>query len=248
MRSFDQEKQEIEINKFIGKKMKNKRLKLGISQQHLAKAMNCSHQLIQKQESGEVRIQAGTLLLIAQNLGVDPSYFYQGYDNKRDNDLQPQLPVSSSIIKGLNKKEWNILLIEDSPEDDFLFRKAFDEIESDKIFHIKTCYNGVEGLSYLKELINTNSRNNLPDLIFIDLNIPKKDGFELLREIKRDVELYFIPLIITTNSINAKEMFDCYKLQASGYLTKSFDIKEFTRKITATIEYWTRAVNTPKNY
>lgn len=233
------------LDEFIGKKLCKQRKKLGISQKEFAKKLNCSYQLIQKQEKGEVRISASSLFEIAQNLGVTIDYFYHDYHH---DDAKIGLPTPGSVIKNKSKKEWNILLIEDSPEDDFLMKKAFADLNQGKIFNIKTCYDGQEALLYLRDIISRDLINNLPDLIFIDLSLPKKDGFELLTSFKLDRNLLYIPAIIMTNSINANEMFECYNLHANGYITKSFDFNDFKRKIASTIDYWTNTVATPKNY
>ena len=181
--------------------------------------------------------------MIAKILGVTPGYFYEGYqDNKKESY---PLPIQGDIIKGGTKQLWNILLVEDNPEDEFLFRKIFEKMPVACNFNIHNCYDGVEAVQYLR---SSNTKNiPLPDIIFIDLNLPKKDGFTLLKDLKRDSMLSYIPTIVLTNSVNAEEMLNCYKLQASGYVCKSFDINAFQKKIESVLSYWTNAVaNTEK--
>ncbi|MBT4922197.1 MAG: response regulator [Rickettsiales bacterium] len=242
MKALERKKQEELLSGFVGKRIRKQRVKLGMSQESLAQIMGCSYQLVQKQESGASRIHANTLFEIAKILGVELSYFYDGY--LQQNSCQSRLPSDGSIIGNVVKKSWNILLIEDSPEDEFLLRNALGKLKVKQTFNVKTCYDGLEGSSYLKGI----GVGNVPDLIFLDLNIPKKDGFELLREFKKNRSLAFIPIIIMTNSVNAQEMLDCYRLYASGYVTKSFELEKFEQKILSVIQYWTMSVVTPRNY
>jgi len=232
------------INCFIGAKLKKQRIKCGLSQSKLAEFMGCSYQLIQKQESGSARIQADALFNISKILGVSPNYFYEGYKSSQENIID--IPSKGDVIKNGIKKTWNILLVEDNPEDEFLFRRAVNDIVSDQEFSIHSCYDGVEAMDHLR--IAAKAGLPVPDIIFLDLNIPKKDGFEILRDIKRDANLLFLPVIVLTNSVKADEMLNCYKLQASGYACKSLDINKFKEKLKTILSYWTASVATPKNY
>ncbi len=243
MLNLEKRKESDLFNKFVGIKIKKQRKKIGMKQEALAKLMNCSHQLIQKQESGELRIHASTIFNISEQLGVDPGYFYEGFSSLSGNNTE--LPVSGSTIINKEKdKSWNILLIEDSAEDAFFFERACKKIDNNNL-NIINCFNSVESLATIYGLMDA---NKLPDLIFLDLNMPSKNGFEVLREIKKKSDLSFIPIIILTNSINAQEMLECYKLGASGYIVKSFDINDFEKKISDSLGYWMSCVATPKNY
>jgi chemotaxis family two-component system response regulator Rcp1 len=232
------------IDRFIGNKLKKQRMRCNLSQSSLAKAVGCSYQLIQKQEAGEARVQASSLYKISKILNVTPNYFYEGYKTNDEDELN--LPLKGDLISSRVKKSWNILLVEDNPEDEFLFRKVFENISLQYNFDIHTCYDGVEALKYLRDC--NSLEGTLPDIIFVDLNIPKKDGFSLIKDIKHDASLLYIPTVVITNSVNAEEMLNCYKLYASGYICKSFDVNKFKEKIESVLLYWTSVVATPKNY
>jgi DNA-binding response OmpR family regulator len=84
-----------------------------------------------------------------------------------------------------------------------------------------------------------------PDVILLDLNIPKRDGATVLREIKRDRDISDIPVIIMTNSINFQEMISCYKSFAAGYICKPFDFDIFQNCIDSFARYWAQSVVLP---
>lgn len=236
----------LSVDQFIGIRMRQRRLKLGLSQGNVAESLGCSHQLIQKQESGEARIQAATLLQLSRILGVDPNYFYEGYAS--DGASGNTLPTRGDSISQSTKKNWNILLIEDNPEDEFLFRKSIEKIELPQQLNLHTCYDGAEAEEVLKGRRVIDTIALPPDLIFLDLNIPKINGFELLKNIRKERTTQFIPVIILTNSVNAEEMLRCYSLYASGYLCKSYDINVFLSNLKKVLKYWTEAVVTPMNF
>jgi chemotaxis family two-component system response regulator Rcp1 len=235
----------MQLDVFIGGKLKKQRLRLGLSQAKLAEALHVSQQLIQKQESGEARIQASMLYDLAVLLGVTPNYFYEGYSSDAEGGGAFP-PKKGDVIRNRPKARYNILLVEDNPEDEILFRKALEENACSADLH--ACYNGVDALAFLRGVADEQPCRPFPDFIFLDLNIPKKDGLAVLKEIKQDRAIRFIPVIVLTNSVNAEEMFECYKFHAGGYVCKSFDLNNFYRKIAVVLEYWTKTVVTPQNY
>jgi DNA-binding response OmpR family regulator len=81
--------------------------------------------------------------------------------------------------------------------------------------------------------------------VLLDLNIPKRDGQTVLKEIKRDREIQDIPVIILTNSISVQEMIMVYKNQASGYISKSFDYDVFQKNMIGLVDYWSTVVVLP---
>jgi CheY-like chemotaxis protein/DNA-binding XRE family transcriptional regulator len=238
--------QETSLEQYIGIRLKQRRVKLGITQAVLASTLQCSYQLIQKYESGETRIHASTLMHVAKVLGVDLQYFLDGYVSS-ERDMQ-RIPAKGDTLSDQSKKEWNLLLIEDNPEDAYLFINSIQQLDIKKSFLVHTCYDGQDAYGYLKKNYSSNPDNTTPDIIFLDINIPKLSGFELLSVIKKDRNLDYIPVVILTNSINADEMLACYKQQAMGYLRKAYDIKRFRNNIESVLRYWTEAVVTPRNF
>lgn len=211
-----------------------------MSQLQLAELLRVSHQQVQKYEQGMTRISASTLYDIGRIMSVVPSFFYEGFN--------PTLPASNTIddIISLERpKQLNILLVEDNASDEILTRKALEECDAEIIVH--SVYDGIEALKCLRGRGSITPFQR-PDIVLLDLNIPKKQGMEVLKEIKNDHELRHIPIIVLTNSINAQEMFETYRLYASGYITKSFDITRFNKNIIDMVEYWASAVILPSHF
>jgi response regulator of citrate/malate metabolism len=84
-----------------------------------------------------------------------------------------------------------------------------------------------------------------PDLIFLDIYLPKGDGLSIMKEIKRDKEMQDIPIVVITNSVNSELMQSAYRSGASGYICKSFEFASFKENIIDCVKYWTRAVALP---
>ena len=125
----------------------------------------------------------------------------------------------------------NILLIEDSPADVALTMEAFKQCHNP--VHILVKDNAMEALDYLRA-----SDTNLPDLILLDLNLPRWDGKSLLREIKSDQSLKRIPVIILTTSNSEQDVVESYDLHANCYIVKPLDIDQFFKRIKGIETFW----------
>ncbi|MBT8266824.1 MAG: response regulator [Bacteroidia bacterium] len=127
-------------------------------------------------------------------------------------------------------KKLKILLIED---DMIEVMKLNRTISSLKINHeIIEASNGEEALKMLEK------KNNLPDIILLDLNMPKLNGIEFLSILKADDQLRFIPTIILTTSSNQKDLKECYKIGVSGYILKPLKYEDYVSKISNLLSYW----------
>ena len=117
-----------------------------------------------------------------------------------------------------------IVIAEDDADDQFLFQTAFEE--NGFTFKIKFVSNGVELVSFLDSCTHAGDNTNFPSLIILDLNMPKKDGREVLNEIKNHPTYKIIPVIIFTTTKNEMEVRRCYELGANSYIVKpvSFDV------------------------
>jgi len=135
-----------------------------------------------------------------------------------------------------------ILLVEDNDGDVFLIKKAF---ESAKIAnHIKSVEDGEGALKYLEDLEASNQ--NFPDLILLDINLPKKNGKDTLREIKNSGNLRHIPIVMLTSSNRDRDIIDCYELQASSYIEKPVTLDKFYDVVKAIEDFWFTIVKLPK--
>ena len=123
-----------------------------------------------------------------------------------------------------------ILLVEDSPGDIRLTLEAFNEANpSARIFVVK---DGVEAMAFLT------SASNRPDLILLDLNMPKMDGRQVLTAIKEDESLKSIPTIILTTSDADADIIKSYQLQANSYLCKPVEFLDFETLVKSINDYW----------
>lgn len=136
----------------------------------------------------------------------------------------------------------NILIIEDNPGDVRLIAEAMKETQLDT--HLTIIGDGVEALNYLYKK-NEHQQAVTPDLIFLDLNIPKIDGRDVLRIIKHDTHLKQIPVIIFTVSSAEEDVQQCYKLHANCYITKPFDIEKLIQVFNCIHLFWFNIVTLP---
>lgn len=135
-----------------------------------------------------------------------------------------------------------ILLIEDNPADVGLVEEAFEE--GRLLVDLHVAEDGAVGLQFLRrEGAFTNARR--PDLIMLDLNLPKKDGREVLQEIKDDPGLQHIPVIVLTTSDDEADVLRAYGLHANCYLTKPVELDEFLRKVRSLQDFWVTVVRLP---
>lgn len=141
-----------------------------------------------------------------------------------------------------SNRPFHILLVEDNPGDVFLTQEAFRE---GKLAHtLSIAEDGEEALAFLrKEGVYTNAQN--PDLILLDLNLPKKDGREVLAEVKDDPKLQRIPVIVLTTSDLETDVRQAYASHANCYLTKPVQMEDFLRKIRLIEDFWLTVVRLP---
>lgn len=132
-------------------------------------------------------------------------------------------------------RPFNILLIEDNPGDIRLTQEAFKEGNTKVNLEVVT--DGVEALKYLRKENNYFDKQS-PDLILLDLNLPKKDGREILEEIKSDQSLRKIPIVVLTTSNAGKDISNSYDLHANCYIKKPHDFDKFFDIIHKIEEFW----------
>jgi len=135
-----------------------------------------------------------------------------------------------------------ILLIEDNPADILLTKEAFKECLNEH--NITAFKDGIEALKYLRRK-GEYSESKIPDLVLLDLNLPKKDGRELLAEIKADNSMNFIPVIILSTSRNEKDIKTSYELKANCYICKPVELDSFINIILSIEKFWLKTVSLP---
>ena len=142
----------------------------------------------------------------------------------------------------MNGKPIKILLVEDNLGDVRLTLEAFEE---GKVCNeISVVNNGVEAMAFLHgEGKYTDAPR--PDLILLDLNLPKKDGYEVLAEIKQDSSLKRIPVVILTTSKAERDILETYYLHANCYITKPVDLEQFMTVVKSIETFWLDVVKLP---
>jgi CheY-like chemotaxis protein len=135
-----------------------------------------------------------------------------------------------------------ILLVEDNPGDVRLTREAWKEGKLRNNLHVAE--DGVEALAFLRRQ-GRHGDAARPDLILLDLNLPRKDGREVLAEIKQDPNLKHIPVVILTTSKAEQDILKTYDLHANCYITKPLDMDQFIRVVKSIEEFWLETVTLP---
>ncbi|MFP4099980.1 response regulator [Coleofasciculus sp.] len=135
-----------------------------------------------------------------------------------------------------------ILLVEDSPSDADLTVDAFSEARV--LNNLHWVEDGVEALTFLRRQ-GQYSDVPRPDLILLDLNMPKKDGREVLAEIKADSKLKRIPVIILTTSAAERDILKTYELNGNCYVTKPIDVEQFMSVVKIIEAFWLAVVQLP---
>jgi len=136
-----------------------------------------------------------------------------------------------------------VLLIEDDPGDVVITREAFEHYKIRN--SLRVARDGQEGLDYLYRR-GAHSSAPRPDLILLDLNLPKYDGHQLLEQIKSDPELCHIPVVVLTTSAADEDILRSYQLHANAYVTKPVGFSEFMNVIRQIDEFFVQVVRLPR--
>lgn len=139
-------------------------------------------------------------------------------------------------------KNIEILLVEDNPADIRLAQEAFKDAKVHNILY--TVGDGEEAMAFLRRE-GKYADAARPDLILLDLNLPKKDGREVLAEIKTDERLKLIPVVILTVSKDEEDILKTYNLHANCYITKPIDFEQFMKVVKGIEEFWLTIVKLP---
>jgi len=127
-------------------------------------------------------------------------------------------------------KTLSVLLIEDDEIECIKFNRVLDAM--DTRFNLTLAKNGEEALRLMQE------QSALPDVIFLDLNMPKMNGMEFLKVLKNDAMLKYIPAMILTTSNNQNDILACYKIGIAGYILKPLRYEDYKEKIRIAVDYW----------
>ena len=145
-------------------------------------------------------------------------------------------------LPGSDRSPFDILVVEDNRADVVLLKKAFNELKADDRLHVAV--NGDEALAFLYRWPPFADAPR-PALILLDLNLPGRDGREVLEEIKADESLRRIPVVVLTSSRSERDVYQCYDLHANAYMTKSAGFDELVQLTRQISDYWLSAVRLP---
>ena len=147
----------------------------------------------------------------------------------------------ASIATGV--ATFNILLVEDSPGDVRLTREAFKDA---KIYiNLHVAKDGIEAMAFLNRE-REYAAVPRPDLILLDLNLPRKDGRQVLEEIKESPSLKSIPVVILTTSASDEDVLRSYRLHANCYISKPVDLDGFLKVVASIDNFWLSVVKLPR--
>jgi two-component system, chemotaxis family, response regulator Rcp1 len=137
----------------------------------------------------------------------------------------------------------DVLLVEDSPGDVRLTQEALRD--SQRVIHLHVAFDGIEAMTFLKRE-GVHTRAPRPDLILLDLNLPRMDGREVLARIKADENMRTIPTIVLTTSEAEADITKSYQLQANCFLTKPVQLDAFESLVKSINEFWMTRAKLPQ--
>jgi CheY-like chemotaxis protein len=140
-------------------------------------------------------------------------------------------------------KKLSVLLVEDELADAHLVRLAFEE--GQVMVDLHHVQDGVEAFEFLRNEKGY-SKSPLPDLILLDLNMPRMDGRQFLQKIKADAALHTIPVVVLTTSDAERDMLYSYDHFAAGYIVKPVDVDDFIKIVRGISDYWIKLVRLPE--
>ena len=137
----------------------------------------------------------------------------------------------------------DVLLVEDDPGDELMTREAFEDNKIGNTLHVVR--DGEEALDFLYRR-GRHTEAPRPDLILLDLNLPKYDGRQVLEQIKSDADLTDIPVVVLTTSAAEEDILRSYKLHANAYVTKPVDLDQFIAAVRRIDDFFVQVVRLPR--
>ncbi|MGW0969580.1 response regulator [Streptomyces sp. NPDC002516] len=139
----------------------------------------------------------------------------------------------------------DVLLVEDDPGDELMTREAFEDNKIGNTLHVVR--DGEEALDFLYRR-GAHTGAPRPDLILLDLNLPKYDGRQVLEKIKSDPSLSHIPVVVLTTSAAEEDILRSYKLHANAYVTKPVDLDQFIAAVRQIDDFFVQVVRLPRQF
>jgi CheY-like chemotaxis protein/DNA-binding XRE family transcriptional regulator len=208
-----------DLKKGFGAEVKRRRIQSGISQEKLAELADLHRTYISAVESGKRNLTLESIQRLARALGASVSSFFTSMELSSSRSM----PRSRN---GVGQPAGDILLIEDDPRDAEFTLGAFKKANLANRVHVAK--DGAEALDFLAA-ISPGRRGDrlLPQLVLLDLKVPKVHGLEVLRRIKSDRRMRRIPIVVLTGSQSDPDMQEAMRLGADAYLIKPVDFQRF---------------------
>ena len=149
-----------------------------------------------------------------------------------------------NVFGGVNPLPIEVLLVEDSAGDVRLTREAFKDARVHINLHVAV--DGIDAMAFLRRE-GRHAEAPRPDLILLDLNLPKKDGREVLKEIKESPTLGIIPVVILTTSESEADILRTYQLHANSFISKPVGLEGFLKVVKSIDSFWLSVVKLPRN-
>lgn len=140
------------------------------------------------------------------------------------------------------KRRIRVLLVEDNPGDVELIRDSLEDVAS---LEITVVGDGAQAIDYVGQRIGAERLRPLPDLVLLDLNLPKISGHEVLLEIRRMLDLRAMPIVVVTSSDAMPDIVKSYALGANSYVTKPGELAAFQRTVKALGNFWCNVARLP---
>jgi two-component system, chemotaxis family, response regulator Rcp1 len=142
----------------------------------------------------------------------------------------------------IGQRPAQVLLVEDSPTDVLMTQEALGQ--TNLLSNLHVVEDGIEAVAFLRR-IGSYGHVPRPDLILLDYNLPRKDGREVLAEVKADAKLKAIPVVVLTTSQAERDILAAYSLHANCYVTKPVNLKDFIQVIHEIVTFWFTVVSLP---
>lgn len=221
------------IDKFIGMQLRKERKKRKMSLTDVSEGVGISYQQLQKYEQAKSRVTVSMLYKLVELYGIEIGNFFLDVGTEFSSHSGQREVNCGTEMKGIN-----VLVVEPDPADEILTRKAMECIENLNVLFV---HDGMQALEVLK--YKTLCPNfPIPNVVLMDLFIPKRDGISVLKELKRDDCTKGIPVVMLTNVIDSELVTRAYKFGASGYILKTQNQDAFKESIADCIKYWTKTV------
>ncbi len=230
---------ELDLNKYIGARIRKKRKAMGLSLQQLAEVLKLSTQQVQKYESGASKISADRLALISHIFSESISYFYSDIDFNSITIGETSNPI---VISMSRQRKLRLMLVEDNPSDAMLFQKSAERLQA--VDSILIEHHASKVIPYLLNH-QQNPNHELPDIIFMDLTLSSGSGFDLIKKIKDDHSLRHLVVVVISGSINWDDMMRSYRMGAASYILKSSKDRSLSDTLQNVLSYWTESVILP---